>query len=1431
MKFDNRDFERGVSTTLSSIGNLSKALDAGFTSKATSGLGRMASAVKNFSFGKMGGAVDGISGKFVALSAVAVTALSRITNSAIDAGLGFARQFSGLAAAQAGFAEYEQKLGSIQTILANTGLKGEKGLNTVTAALDQLNAYSDKTIYNFGEMARNIGTFTAAGVDLETSVQSIKGIANIAALSGSNANQASTAMYQLSQAIASGKVGLQDWNSVVNAGMGGKVFQEALTNTAVAMGKIDESAVTLNRETGQMTINGASFRESISAIGDEKWLTSDVLTNTLAQFSGDLTDAQLKAQGFNAQQIKDIREIATTAVDAATKVKTITQLIGTVKEAMGSGWAKTWEIIIGDFGEAKELFTNINDVVGGFIQKQSDARNKVLQDWKDLGGRDDLLAGLNNLFRVFLKIARPIRNAFRDIFPPATGAQLAKITEAFRKFTEGLLFGKEQSKQIKEVFRGVFTVFKILGIIIGAAIKYVAEFFGILVTGGGGSALLAIASAVGRVITAIGDWLTEGDRLKHFFDMITDARNAVLEPLVGAIGKVVEAVVALASGDVSGFFDNLAAAGGNITDLFGVIGDRIESLGAGIGDFFSQLGAGGAGALQSTIDYISGAIDTLRDKLSGFGGGGGLSVDAGPLDAVANQVDRLSWITDVAGHIWDVVSATFGGIARLLSAVAPRIGEFLGNMGDKFLTFLEDASMDDLIKLINTGVFVMLYRSISKLADTTGGLLGFGDAAKDAFTQLTGTLSTMQNAVRAQMILAIASAVGILAASLIGISLIPKDKLTGALGAVSALLGQVLILMVGMGKMTFSGGVWALGPAMIGIATAMLIMAGALRAMEGVKWSAMAKMAAVLGVMTVSLMAMGNMFHLFAAGAAMAALAVGMTIMSVSLRIMEKVKWSAIGKMAVVLLEVGLTLAGLGLMGPVILAGAAAIAIMAPAMNIMTVALLLMSKVKWSTIGKLAVTLLTLSVGLTAMVGALPGAFALTVMAGALTLLMPVLTTLGNMDFGTFAKSLAFLITTLIALGTVGAVFGVMAPLIAAFGAALLLVGGAMVLVGAGTLALGIGLTFIAAAGAGAFAVLIGGITTFLAVLPQWIIQFGQAIGGMITVIRENGPPMVRALGEILRQLMREVGKSAPDFGRMCERLIEEGLRVIRNTSDDWIRTGIKLILDLLDGLSRNMKKITDKGTEVILKFLAGVRKNDDKIADAGVDTIVSLVGAIRGAIVKKIGEFISMGASMGMSLITGAASGIRSALSNVIDAAVQAVQDAYNAAKDWILSRSPSKRWRDGIGKPMAQGAALGLSMSAGLLVDEAINMGKNATAAIQNTMGNLGDLVADDMAFDPTIRPVLDLSDVQTEASKLAGILAAPTLNAGTSFAEAATLANEIAGQNGQNGGTDGSESGAGTTFIQNNYSPKAISHVDAYREGKNLLSLKRRELGVSS
>ena len=382
MRFDNKQFESNVATSMSTLEKLKKSLKLDGVSK---GLEKINSAAKSNNLESLGNAANTVGLRFNAMYTIADQALRNITNRVQHTAESMVKALT-IDPIMSGFKEYETQINAVQTIMANTSSKGTT-LDQVNAALDELNKYADLTIYNFTEMTRNIGTFTAAGIDLDTSVSAIQGIANLAAVSGSTSQQASTAMYQLSQALASGTVKLMDWNSVVNAGMGGQVFQDALKETARVHGiAIDK-----------MIEEQGSFRETLS----EGWITSEILTETLEKFTMAAEEGSeqwekykqsLMDTGYTEAQAESILKMANTATDAATKVKTFTQLWDTLKEAAQSGWTQTWEYIIGDFEEAKAFLTELHGFFSGIIEESASRRNNLIgevfsSNWEKLIGK------------------------------------------------------------------------------------------------------------------------------------------------------------------------------------------------------------------------------------------------------------------------------------------------------------------------------------------------------------------------------------------------------------------------------------------------------------------------------------------------------------------------------------------------------------------------------------------------------------------------------------------------------------------------------------------------------------------------------------------------------------------------------------------------------------------------------------------------------------------------------------------------------------------------------------------------------------------------------------------------------------------------------------------------------------------------------------
>ena len=349
MQFDNKNFESNVQTSLSTLDKLKRSLNLTGASK---GLENVSAAAKNVNLSTLGGAVEAVRMKFSALEVMGVTALANITDSAVNAGK---RMISALTIdpVKTGFNEYELKMDSVKTIMASTG----ESVETVNKYLDELNEYSDRTIYSFSDMTQNIGKFTNAGVKLEDAVLAMKGISNEAAVSGANANEASRAKYNLAQSMCMGFVQYIDWKSIENANMATVEFKKNLADTAVKLGVLSEANGEYTTSAGDAYALQALFKDGMK----DQWLTTDVLVKTLHDYADETTDIGKKAYA------------------AAQDVTKLSQVFDIAKETAQSGWAKTWEIMFGDIDKAKALFTPLSNFLNKVIDGMSDFRNNLLE--------------------------------------------------------------------------------------------------------------------------------------------------------------------------------------------------------------------------------------------------------------------------------------------------------------------------------------------------------------------------------------------------------------------------------------------------------------------------------------------------------------------------------------------------------------------------------------------------------------------------------------------------------------------------------------------------------------------------------------------------------------------------------------------------------------------------------------------------------------------------------------------------------------------------------------------------------------------------------------------------------------------------------------------------------------------------------------------
>lgn len=1352
MRFDNKQFEQNIQTSLSSLDKLKKSLNL---EGAAKGLETVNDAANKCSgnMSPLSNAVETVRVRFSALEVMAITALQNITNSALAAGKNLVSAFT-IDPIKTGFEEYETQINAVQTILANTSSKGTT-LDQVNNALDELNHYADMTIYNFTEMTRNIGTFTAAGVDLDTSVAAIKGIANLAAVSGSNSQQASTAMYQLSQALAAGTVKLQDWNSVVNAGMGGQVFQDALKETAKVHGiAIDE-----------MIKDEGSFRETLS----KGWLTSDILTETLAKFTGDLNEDQLRTMGYTDDQIKSIMEMGKTANDAATKVKTFTQLFDTLKEAAQSGWTQSWEIIVGDFEEAKELLTEVSDTFSAVINASADARNKMLQDWKDLGGRTMMIEAVKNVFEGLVSVAKPVREAFNEIFPPMTGKQLAEITERIRDLTAKFKMGEESSKNLKNTFKGVFAVLDIVGQAFKAVAGGVGELIGLFLPAGNG--VLSLTGSFGEYLVKLDETVKKTD----------------------IFGKAVSTVVDIVK---------------TVITFVKTAGEKVKEFGKAAGEKFDFPG----------FELFHSFLERVHDRMAQIGDGAG-KMKSGVIVAfemMGEALEKCKFLK-VMEALWTAVKVIAGGIADAVGTMMGTLAEKLGN-----------ADFSGVLDILNSiavgGIALSVSKFLKSVTEPLEGLNGVLEGVTGILDGVRGCFEAYQTNLKAGTLLKIGAAIALLAGSIVAISLIDSDKLSASLGAITVLFANLLGAMAIFNKISSdTGKVSKACTAMIAMSVAVSILAGALKKVSDLDWGELARgLVGIAGLTTIvvasskamassqkqvmkgatSLIIFGAAIKILASacedlsklqwdelgrgltgvGVLFAEIAVflrvakfngkmistatGIVILSAAMKVLAsackdfgQMEWSEIGKglagiggllaeLAVFtnlagnakhVMSTGVALIAIGAamkifasavkdfgqlqwdeIGRGLTAMGGALAEVAIAVNLMPKNMIgigtglvivggaletianCMSKfggMQWEEIGRgltvMGVALAELAISLNFMKGTLGGSAALLVASGALAVLAPVLSILGALSWEAIAKGLVSIAGAFTIIGVAGAVLTPLVPTILALSGAFALIGVGVLTIGAGLLAAGTGLSalaigFTALATAGA-----AGATAIVAALTVIV----TGIAGLI-------PAVLTKVGEGIIAICKVIAAGAPAIGEAVKAVVLTLIDVFVSCVPQLADGALQLVVGVLAALVTYTPQIVDLAFKFLIGILDGIASNLPSLIKAGVDVLVAffagIVDALRGidtgALLKGIAGIGLLSAIM--LALSATASLVPGAMVGILGMGAVVAEMALVLAAVGLLSKLPGLSWLIGEGGKLLQGIGTAIGQFVGGIV-----------------------------------------------------------------------------------------------------------------------------------
>lgn len=1273
MSLDNQDFKSKADETIGIFGRIKEGLNKipGVNlGKTVEDLGQLKNTAGGIDMGKLSGAVETVGDRFSAMGIIGMTVLTNLTNKAIDTGLRMAKSLA-LDGIKDGFAEYELKMGSVQTIMSGSG----ESLDVVNEKLAQLNEYSDKTIYSFKDMTSNIGKFTNAGVNLDDSVAAIQGISNVAALSGANANEASRAMYNFSQALSSGAVKLIDWKSIENANMATVEFKEQLLESAVAAGTVERAAggmykVLSKDNTGKVYADLVSptknFNDSLKA----QWMTSDALIGSLKDYADETTD------------------IGRRAFASAQDVKTFSQMMDTTKEAIGSGWAQSFEIIIGDFEEAKTLFTKFSLIIGDAIGAGADARNKMLQEASDKGAFTNVFDGLLNIIKTVFRLKEIAGEAMAVVFPEGAVDIIVRISEGFKSFTESLYPTSRETNKLRSNLETFFKVVR-LGMDI---VKGIANVFINLIPDNLFKMLSNVASAFGEVLGVLFKSSGAGTGVKEFFDNMAsraDKFSKVLEPIISLIGgKLVGALRYLRDNIPNwewpfSLKDNALLQGAS--DMVGKFTDKVRKFNETDKpkDIFSDIKTGAVGKITAAFEGLGKVFGWVKDKIGGFitklkeatGGigleeiwgsaalGGGFLLFKKFSGLVDGLIDKLNPLKSTG--LLDSIKSVFGGLQESLSA-------FTGAIKATILMQISAA-------LVAIAIALMLLQGI-KSEDLQRSLAALGGALAGLMTAMYGLskidMSGFSTGKMVATLMGLSVSLMLIAGTVKKMANIKPDELRQGLMA----MGTILVVLIGTLGLVVAVGNKVKNPTAIaksvtGLIGLTIVLKLATTAIEKLGKmdpqrveSTIVSLAKVLGVLVGSFVLLSavplkglsniNTFFTFAAGLGTAAVAIAIfsLVLPDLIDAVERMGNIDMDVLKQGLVTLGILLLELGVFQK--LTGGSGSIMSAAGLILVTVAIERLIEPLRS-LGAmdqdaliqgllgLGVALVAISAAMTIAKGSFTGAVGILVVVEALKGLYPVIQDFGNMSMEQIAKGLLALAGGLILMvGALilasGTLSGAAALVVAAAAINLLVIpitalgnlkleqillglgaiAGVFVIMGVAGVVLGpLTLTLIGLAGAiallGVGTLAIGGglllFAAGLSALSGSVVIAAVAIVEALDVLLDGiihlSPKLGDALGALIQMMARVIIENTPAIMTAATVLIVALLKTIVDLLPKLIELGVMFIVALIVGITKGMPLIVMAAIDMLIGFIDGMAVAIRVKGPELVDAVLSLVG------------------------------------------------------------------------------------------------------------------------------------------------------------------------------------------------------------------------------
>ena len=695
MQFDNGQFERNASQSMSTLDKLKKALKF---EKSAESLDTISEATKRLDFSPMVDGLDTVAEKFSAMEIIAVTTLVNVTNSVFNAGKQLAKSLS-VDQVASGWDKYNKKIQSVQTIINSTGMSIEE----VNDVLNQLMWFSDETSYSFTDMTQALAQMTSAGGEVEKLIPLITGVANATAFAGKGAAEFSRAMYNLNQSYSAGFLNYTDWRSLELAGVDSKALKQVIIDTGVAMGKIRKGKVTVSNFSQTLKSKWADISVMEAAFGKFSELSQAayelVQKGEVKLIDGTIFKADVETASDAIDLLADkFDSISSTAFKAAQEYKTFSDAISATKDAVSSGWMRTFDIIFGNFEESKELWTDVGDALWEVFAKGAKARNEMLQGWKDLGGRNSLIQSFWNVWESVGKIITPIKESFRDIFPSVTSEQLADITSKLKDFTEKLKISDGTAEKFKRTFKGLFSILDIFKKTISAVIKPIGQ-------------------------------LTGSEGLKNFVNLFLDAAASAGDFFTTLNENF----------DTTNISESFSKIVGIVSDTMNNATEKVK----GFGNIFSKIGSTipkVAGKIWETMKTVFGWISeniTAADIFAGLAGGGIFKIAIKLARLVSNIKETLE-----DGGLMGLIFGGKNGDKESNKGIADTFKEILGSVNETLQSFTSGIKITSVVAIaVAIGILSSALRKISEI--NVASLIKSLSAVGVLFVMLTKTFGAM----------------------------------------------------------------------------------------------------------------------------------------------------------------------------------------------------------------------------------------------------------------------------------------------------------------------------------------------------------------------------------------------------------------------------------------------------------------------------------------------------------------------------------------------------------------------------------------------------------------------------------------------------------------------------------------------------------------